>query len=368
MRERGASIVWAIIALCLLPRLCEAQCQSGFSSTICPAADRIYIADTRLAALRLSDGKIEWQVEIPPAGGYYSGTTATADAVAVFVGYLDTQIYAFEGKTGAPLWHIGASSGQLTSAGPYVVFSDREHWEALTAVGDKTGKRVWHHTGDRPTTGGVVFLASGAGAILTDRFAIDGSSGRILKRWPRAWTVSAAALGEKVALVGTRHAEGKTNKVAAYSLPGYQTLWIRNDPEGRNIQGIAADAGHILVATNPRDVDRLRPGEVRLEMLEATSSKTIWTKNIMSASILAGSVGLAQGMGVFVTWDSPDSAVVQGFDAGSGQLKWTARTEHKLMGDITCAGARCYIDAEPGQVLAFDARTGMQSWYRIPAH
>lgn len=353
----------------LLPLLSQAQCLKIFTSTICPAADRIYInTEKKLGALRLSDGGVEWQVDIPEteAEEDFTGAAATANTVVVFVGVLGARIYAFDPKTGATSWHIQTSSGDLISVGHYFVFSDREHWEALTAVDDRTGKRIWHHSGRRPARGEVAFRASSERVIVTDRFAIDALSGQILKRWPPAWEVSAAAIVEKFVAIGTSYAGPKMNKLAVYLLPDYAPVWVKDSPQGREIAGVAVDSDHVFAAVNPTGWQFLHPGQIELELLAASSGEPMWTKTISSGGPLASPVGLSQGVAVFATDETTTSDMVQGFDATTGQLKWTVHTDHKLMGDVVCAGSSCYIDAEPGQVLAVDGRTGAQRWYRIP--
>lgn len=349
----------------LLEGRAKAQCGNGANFTVCPVADRIYInTDKRLGALRLSDGSILWQIDLPPREESYTATAATKDVVAVWAGFPDTGIYAFDAKTGRPAWRINTSSYGITAVGPYFVFSDAEHWEALTAVDDKTRKRIWHHSGSRPTRGGVSMLVAGDEEILTELFAINGHSGQILKRWPRAWVVSAGALSDKFVAIGTHDARRKTNKVAAYSLPGYEMLWVRDNAEGRQVEAIATDSDHVLVASSPWDAESFSPGEIRLEVLKASSGDAIWTKTINSSGPLASPVGLSQGIAVFATGESANSRIVQGFDAATGQLKWTVRTDQRIDG-VTCVGSSCYVGGEIGEVLAIDVQTGAQRWYRV---
>jgi outer membrane protein assembly factor BamB len=360
-------IVWFfLVTALLLEGRAKAQCGHGASFTVCPVADRIYInTDQRLGALRLSDGSVQWQIDLPPREENYAATVATSDVVAVWAGFPDTGIYAFDANTGRPAWRINTSSYGMTAVGRYFVFSDAEHWEALTAVDDRTGKRIWHHSGSRPTRGGVILLVAADQEILTELFAIDGDSGQILRRWPRAWEVSAAALSAKFVAIGTRDAGRKTNKVAAYSLPNYEMLWVRDNAEGGQVEAIATDSDHVLVASRPWDTESFSPGEIRLELLKASSGEAIWTKTISSAGPLASPVGLSQGVAVFATGETPNSGMVQGFDAASGQLKWTVRTDHRIYG-VTCAGGTCYLGGELGEVLAIDVHTGAQRRYRIP--
>ena len=366
MMQRRLSAFLGLIAVLSSRAIAKGQCQTGANFTVCPGVDRLYInTDKRLGALRLSDGSMLWQIDLPPREESYAAASATKDVVAVWAGFPDTGIYAFDANTGRTAWRINTSSYGMTAVGHCFVFSDAEHWEALTAVDDRAGKRIWHHSGSSPTRGGVILLVAAEEGILTELFAIDGHSGQILKRWPRAWAVSAAASSDKFVAIGTRDAGRKTNKIAAYSLPGYEMLWVKDNAERRQVEAIATDSDHVLVASRPWDTESFSPGEIRLEFLKARSGDAIWTKTISSSGPLGSPVGLSQGVAVFATGESANSRIVQGFDAATGQLKWTVRTDHRLYG-VSCAGAACYLDGELGEVLAIDVQTGAQRWYRIP--
>ena len=360
-------IAWFfLMTALLLEGRAKAQCGNGASFAVCPVADRIYVnTDKRLAALRLSDGSIIWQIDLPPREDSYTATAARKDVVVVWAGFPGTGIYAFDAKTARPLWHIETSSYGVISAGPYFVFSDAEHWEALTAVEERTGQRVWHHSGSRPTRGGVAFLDSNDRTIVTELFAIDSKSDQILQRWPKAWEVSAAAITDKFVVIGNRYSGPKEASLAVYSLPNYELAWVKTDALKGELGGLAVASDRIFAAIYPPEWQFLHPGEVQLELLEAASGKPIWNKTISSIALLGSPVGLAEGVAIFSTVESTNSRMVQGFDATTGQLKWTVRTDHRIDG-VTCVGSSCYVGGEIGEVLAVDVQTGAQRWYRIP--
>lgn len=360
-------IAWFfLMTALLLEGRAKAQCKNGASFTVCPVANRIYInTDKRLGALRLSDGSILWQIALPPREESYAATAATTDAVGVWAGFPATGIYAFDANTGRPAWRINTSSYGMIAVGRYFVFSDAEHWEALTAVEERTGKRVWHHSGSRPTRGGVDFLDFNDRTIVTELFAIDINSGQILKRWPRGWAVSGAAVTDKFVVIGNRYSGPKEASLAVYSLPNYELRWVKTDALKGELGGLAVDSDRIFAAIYPSEWQFLHPGDVQFELLEAASGKPIWTKKVNCSGLLGSPVGLTQGVAVFTTAESANSRTVQGFDAANGQLKWTVRTDHRIDG-VTCAGGTCYLGGELGEVLAIDVQTGAQRWYRIP--
>jgi outer membrane protein assembly factor BamB len=323
--------------------------------------------DSTLTSLSLSRGTVKWHIALPKSESEFNGPVATVDTVAVWSGFPGTEIDAFTAAIGKPSWRIETSSGSLAALGHHIFLSDAEHSEALTAVDDRTGKRVWHHSGNARTFGGVELFDAGDGGILTDKFAIDAYSGQILRRWPRHWDVSAAVLADKFAVIGIAWVGDEPTKLVAYSVPGYGMLWVKDDPRKGEIRGLVTDANRIFAALYP-DASFLEPGEVALEMLDASSGKTIWTRTIRSASMLYGPVGLAQGVSVFVTGDSADSSVVQGFDAATGASKWTVHANERLVGEVLCVDVNCYIEAiaSPVHVLVINVQTGKQSWIRIP--
>lgn len=61
--------------------------------------------------------------------------------------------------------------------------------------------------------------------------------------------------------------------------------------------------------------------------------------------------------------------LVEGFDAETGELRWSVHPSERLIADILCAGANCYIEAEgsPKRVLCVDVQTGRQSWFGAAA-
>jgi outer membrane protein assembly factor BamB len=371
MQLRRLARLFQVVALLSFGATAQGQCFRGPDFAICPTADVMYLnddGDNTLTALSLSRGTVKWHIPLPKSDSEFNGPVATVDTVAVWSGFPGTEIDAFSAATGNPSWRIETSSGSLAALGHYIFLSDAEHWEALTAVEDRTGKRVWHHSGDRPTAGGAELFDVRDGGLLTDVFAIDVRSGQILRRWPRRWDVSAAVFADKFAVVGTRWASGEPTKLAAYSLPGYGTLWVKDDPQKREVQGLATDTDRVFAALHPNDEPVLQPGEIGLELLDASSGKTIWTKTIMSASTLDGPVGLMQGVAVFVTGDSASSSLVEGFDAATGASKWLVHVNERLVGEVLCVQANCYIEAiaTPVHVLAVNAQTGKQSWIRVP--
>lgn len=366
--HRTATIYSVIFAVLFMSAHCEAQCTGADQFVVCPSLDRIFIIQDwfesqphYLAALSLSGGEVKWRIDLSQTT-VHSNPAATADVVAFSTGETPEQIEAFDARTGKPVWKIRRRTYGITSVGP-IIFADSLRPGGLIAIDGKTGAVLWSPAGKRGDF--ARFYESSGQMLLTNLYALDAYSGRISKHWPRAWTVSAAAFGEKFVVIGNRYAGPKIGTLAVYSLPNYELAWVKDDSLRGEIAGVAADADHIFAAVYPQRWESFQAGEVRLEMVSAPSGKTIWTKMMNSAELFPSAVGLAQAVGVFATGESPDSGIVQGFDATTGAVKWTVRTDKKIS-EVVCPNDTCYIDSPMGEVLAIDVHRGTQRWYRIP--
>jgi outer membrane protein assembly factor BamB len=369
-RRKIAAVCFGIFSSLVAFSNISAQCLTGAHFAVCPGTDTIYVNNDKvLGALTLSTGALKWQGGLPKVDSGFLDPVVAARTAAIWEGFPDTRIYAFDASTGKPSWNLATSADDMTALGHCIFFNDAAHREGLVALDERSGKTVWGHRGTRLSkVDRVRFYALDGHTLLTNLFAIDGDSGRILARWPKSWAVSSAAFGDKFAAIGTEYSGPNSTKLAVYSVPGYQRLWTTSYPKRWDIEGVACDAEHILVASSPQESVLFHPGELRLELVEASSGKTVWSKTFEAVVLLPSPVALSQGVAIVVTGDSEDSSLVQGFDVLSGQSKWTVRTDHKLAGQIICAASKCYVggNVEIAEVLAVDVQTGDQSWLRIP--
>jgi len=340
-----------------------AQCTGGDHFVVCPSFDTIFVIQTwfephYLAAISLSSGGLKWRVDLGQTM-VHSNPAATADVVAFSTGVgVPEEISAFDAKTGRAAWKVLTKSFFDTSLGALII-GESALPRGLIGIDGKTGMVTWRG-GDWS-----YFYAGFGQSLLTEDGVLDAHSGRTLKRWPKGWEVRSGAFGGRFVTVGTEGSEDDPSTVAAYSLPEYKLLWIRNGLRQYTVTGLAADADQIFSAAYRKPDVVFHPGEVRLEMLSATSGKTLWTKAIDSAELFPAAVGLAEGVAVFATGESPDLRTVRGFNAATGELKWTVRTDKKI-GEVVCPNVTCYIDAPTGEILAINASSGAQRWYRIP--
>jgi outer membrane protein assembly factor BamB len=222
MRQRIARVCFGVLGFFVAFSNVRAQCLTGAHFAVCPGTDTIYVNnDEVLGGLSLSTGALEWRTGLPEVDSGFLDPVVTESTVAVWEGFPDTRIYAFDASTGKPSWNLATSADDMTASGHYIFFNDAAHWEGLVALADRTGKHAWQHSASEPPRGGRVrFLASDGHTLVTNLFAADGDSGRVLARWPKGWTVSAAAFGDKFIAIGTEYAGPNSTKLAAYSVPG----------------------------------------------------------------------------------------------------------------------------------------------------
>jgi outer membrane protein assembly factor BamB len=367
--RKTPTMCFLVLALALMGRDGEAQCTGGDHFVVCPSLDTIFIIQTwfefqphYLAAISLASGELKWRVDLSQTM-VHSNPAATADVVAFSTGDgVPEEISAFDVKTGKAAWKIRTKSFSDTSVGT-VIIGESAVPKDLIGIDGKTGTVVWSPSAKRGNW--AFFYGSSGRLLLTDDDVLDAYSGRSVKHWPKDWEVRTGAFGGRFVAVGTEGSEEDPSTVAVYSLPDYKLMWIKNGLRQYTVTGLAADADHIFDAIYRKPGSPFDPGEVRLEMLSAASGKTLWSKTINSAALFPSPVGLAEGVAVFATGESPDSKTVQGFNAATGEMKWTVRTDKKIS-EVVCPNKTCYIDAPTGEILAIDVSSGAQRWYRIP--
>jgi outer membrane protein assembly factor BamB len=337
----------------------QAQCLNGFEYAICPDVGTIFIQDQKtLGAVRISDGTLLWRTALPQIDVAYNGPVATPDSVVMCAGFPDTRIDAFDAATGQMTWHLATSSRDLNSFGSLILMNDPQYWDGITALEGRTGKKVWHHPAKPPRSANP--SGSPGHILLTKQHAIDADTGQVLYDWPRHWDVSAMVLTDRLRAIGTSRGE-----MAVYSAG--QMLWAKHDPRRRYIGGLAADPEHILIARYDGYYPYFHPVHGTLELMFATSGKTIWSKGIASNFMLLPlPIALIQGLAISVMPDSPNSSVVQAFDAPTGRQQWVIHADRKLDGDIVCSSPHCFLGAFPGEVLMLDAQSGAASWFALP--
>lgn len=353
--------MFTALGIILLSAGAKAQCLEGGDFTYCPDADIMYVVtDTALMAVHVSSRGIKWRTSLPE--GAYVKPVATAGIVAIIDG-APAHLRAYDASTGKPLWNIESKTTDLTALGPYIL-GDIDRSEGLITIDAQTGKIIRDRS--MGNAGFVGFLASSDPLLLTTVFAVDARSGRLLMHWPKDWTVSAAAISGDLRIIGTESGGLKHGKLAVYSGPAFKMLWTRSDPKEPIVAGIAAEGDKMLVATYEEEhMDH--PGRARLEMMSATTGKTIWTKDIMcDYMLLPTPVALTQGTAIFFMDDTRDSSVVEAFETATGKQKWIVHTDRRLTDGLVCAGAHCYMGAISYEILEVDAQSGAASWLSLP--
>jgi len=135
---------WVVFVMVLSALSVKGQCLDGNSFVVCPSIDAIYLLNKNsLGAVNLSDGTVKWQVVLPhETDEAYLGPVRSDNALVLFAGTPLTRAYAFDPESGRLIWRKEASSDEWIGAGPYILFGDRQHWEAVTALDDRTGQEL----------------------------------------------------------------------------------------------------------------------------------------------------------------------------------------------------------------------------------
>ncbi len=233
----------------------------------------------------------------------------------------------------------------------------------MFTIAAKTGQIV--RKGSLGNSDFVRFFAPSRELLLTNLFAMDVVSGRVLKRWPKDWRVVEAAVSGDLTMIGTESAWPHHETLAVYSGADYKLLWTRRDAKEPIVAGIAAEDDKMLVATYKSE-EMFHSGIAHLEMMAARTGKPIWTKQIRADYMLLDTpVALAEGAAIFFLDDTADSSVVQEFDVDTGAPKWTVHTDRRLVDGVICSGGRCFIGSDGGEIAEIDARTGEVRWLAI---
>ena len=365
--RKRAGILFSSLCTLLLTAPARAQCFNGDDFAVCPAKDTIYLLnDKSLGAISLSGKQIKWQMKLPhERDETFLGPVATPDAVVVYAGFPDTQIYAVDSATGHPIWHLETSSRELDSSGFYILMNDPQFWDGQAALDGKTGKRVWHHPAKVPRRAA---HATPERILLTKYHAIDADSGQVLQDWPKGWDVVSTAQASGLRAIGTRDGQ-----VAAYYGPGDEMKWTRRDSRNRMVAGLAADENNLLVVwyDATRDYDRYhgefyRPGHVTLQLLTAASGAILWSEEIDCNSVFPSAAALVEGQAIFVKGESLNSSVVESFDAMTGKQKWITHIDRRLTDGPVCDGQHCYIGSLSHEVLVVDPQSGAATWISLP--
>jgi outer membrane protein assembly factor BamB len=358
-------ILLAILGFFLLVASAGAQCLERDDFTYCPDTDTMYIlTPTSLGAVRVSGRKIKWRIDLPKETLVNSEVAATADIVAFVGNQYPSRIRGYEASNGRLAWSVETPrTTTLASLGPYI-FADTSDPEGMITIDAKTGEIVWKGRPGNPDF--VKFLDSSDSVLLTNLFAMDARSGRILRRWPKDWRVSSAASSGDLRIIGASYAWPPHVKLAVYSGPVYKMLWTRSDLKEPIVAGIATEGDTMLVATYEEE-HMFNPGRAALEMISARTGKTLWTKEITSNYMLLPTpVALTQGTAIFFMDDTPNSGVVEALDADTGIQKWVVHTDRRLIDGVICSAQHCYFESLSHEILEVDARSGAASWFALP--
>lgn len=271
------------------------------------SGDRAYVVsyDGELAALKLSDGTVEWRTEVPK-GGYYPVTIA-GDTLVLSTAR-DEQLLALRAGDGEPKWSY--DRGHPNNASPAVhdetIFTvDGQELVARTV---DTGSEQWR-TNVRSNVEQPVAYASDSVVIstnLTELIAVDASSGT------ERWSVTTAAPAANAPTI----------------------------VDGEVYAGIGSISGRIL----------------SVSLVDGTER---WHTDL--PAVPHGSVAVGENT-VYVPVTAEEISEVYALDRDVGTVQWKHRIETSVFGSPLLADGHLYFGDSKGRCHCLGANSGEVQW------
>jgi outer membrane protein assembly factor BamB len=263
----------------------------------------------------------------------------------VYVGSLDHNLYAFDARSGAPLWH--AATGAAIQSSPavanglvYIGSMDGR----LYAFNAETGAPRWSTItgagieGSPTAADGLVFVGNDNGSL----FALNAKTGVV--RWTKSLythgPISTPAVGHGVVYFAIGG-----GLLDAYDVNTGALLWEQYTDSDYDAPGSPAlDHGTVYVYAGRG-----------IYAFDAASGAQRWQAGILSSR---SSIAVAKGRVQLATVDH----VLWDFSAATGHLNSATDTQTSIECAPAIANGVLYIGSDFGGVLAFDAKTGAQLW------
>ncbi|HET8521912.1 MAG TPA: PQQ-binding-like beta-propeller repeat protein, partial [Thermomicrobiales bacterium] len=241
---------------------------------------------------------LPWQFDV---GFPLLSSPAVVDGV-VYVGSLNSEVYALDGYSGPPRWTF-KTAGQIFSSpavanGLVYIGSNDGVFYAINA---ETGKERWRFSAENAISSspavvnGAVYFGSDDGNL----YALDAASGQLIWRARIGPAFSSPAVVDGVVYIG-----------------GGQSVFA----------------------------------------FDAQSGDQIWRAN--TDNFVSSSPAVVDG----VVYIANDSGIVYALDAASGDIRWQHQTGGPILGSPAVVNGKIYIGSDDHFVYALDAATGDEVW------
>ena len=331
--------------------------QYGFTA----AGRRENTQETILTKTTVSHLAQKWSANIPIGG---SGA-AVANGI-VYVGSTDNNLYAFDARSGAPVWHAETggpiqSSPAVAGGAVYVGSSDG----SIYAFDAETGAKRWSVSGASypeqvAVAHDLVYASSGYGGAM----AINIKTGRIKWQASNLWY---DVTGQPVIAHGIAYFSFQSGEIAALNARTGAALWKNHTYDSGCWQPATAAAVYrdLVIMPCNRGINALdsKTGEQRWQdSLEMNSiaiggahvygvplaGGTLWNLDAATGAVdnnpyLKTTSESAPAFANGVLYVGTDGMTICAFDARNGKLLWQAQTADKVLAPATVSNGMLYV-------------------------
>lgn len=310
-----------------------------------PAGTRANVNEHTLSTSNVAALVKGWSV----LGGGDTNDPVVANG-AVYIGGTDGKLYAFNARTGNPIWSsdpIGESNGifsdpAVTSTTVYVGSSDGD----LYALDVSTGKTLWIFQTGGPIDSSPTVLNNTVyfGSSDKNLYAVNASSGAFIWNYPSGGAVGTPAVTSTAIYFSS--ADFSLHAVIAST---GKDLWPP-------IFYYCAPVSPVVVNTVVYEATAC--GD--LYSIDAGSGTVNWTEHTEASPTTLAVTNKV----IYVGWTSGNNAFVYAFDATKqAPPLWETLTDGlEFTGSPTVTNGVVYIGADFGSLYALDARTGNILW------
>ncbi len=272
--------------------------------------------------------------------------------------------YGLDAETGKTEWSLDKRSVAL-AAGRGTVFLATDGGLGVMAIDAQTGKVKWERRAVR-MGGSVTNMAYAGGRLYTDSpWVWDASAGRVAARLsadPGAVTATAErvfVLGDNIPLI-------------ALDARASKTLWEQKSPSPSPHEHaddfMGASSRYVAAASYDGNAFEAHRGV--LDVYDAATGRTLWTKTITSATGLLPNPVSADDHFVYLLepgGKSGTGTVVMAFDGTTGEEVWSYAAK-RLSGPVAPVGDVALVSGDEGPapeyttLYALNRKTGSLLW------
>ena len=278
----------------------------------------VYIGgvDTRLYAINISDGSLKWK-STATMGAFFSANALIRDGV-IYIGDYGGTCYAYNANNGSMKWHYDIPS-------PYRNINS-------TPVLD----------------GNTVYFASYDGKI----YALDASTGAY--KWSTNSTGNPIMSG--MSLINGNIYVGALPKVYAFDATTGATKWITQNPSSTSYSSSPTIADNNVFIGGE---------DGKMYAFSTTDGSVVWSKIVGTGSIVSSPI-YKNG----IVYIGAGDGKMYALQSNTGNLVWqnsSTGSSANIYSGPTLSGKTLYSGTLEGKVVSIDIQTGVTKWISIVA-